>query len=65
MIKVVGIDPGLAGTGIGMVQGQGTTLSGYEFGSIKTTPEQCLVERLEIIYARTLGIRHRGLPLER
>jgi len=35
MIKVVGIDPGLAGTGIGMVQGRGTTVSGYEFGSIK------------------------------
>lgn len=62
MIKVVGIDPGLAGTGIGMVQGQGTTLSGYEFGSIKTTPDQALVERLENIYEKTLAYLCRQKP---
>ncbi len=62
MIKVVGIDPGLAGTGIGMVQGRGTTLSGYEFGSIKTTPDQGLVERLENIYEKTLAYLCRQKP---
>jgi crossover junction endodeoxyribonuclease RuvC len=37
MTKIVGIDPGLAATGVGVVRGRGMKVSGYSFGCI-TTP---------------------------
>lgn len=53
MIKIVGIDPGLAGTGIGVVQGNGQQISGYSFGSIATSPQDSDMVRLDHIYSRT------------
>ncbi len=38
MFKVVGIDPGLAGTGVGVVQGVPGKIAAYSFGSISTSP---------------------------
>jgi crossover junction endodeoxyribonuclease RuvC len=34
MIKVIGIDPGLSATGIGIIKGHGSKIDGYSFGSI-------------------------------
>ncbi len=51
MLKVIGIDPGLADTGIGVVSGSGMKVEGYAYGSISTTREQELTDRLEKIYA--------------
>jgi len=52
MIKVVGIDPGLAGTGIGVVQGDTINISGYSFGSIATDSKSSTPARLNLIYSR-------------
>ncbi len=54
MIKVIGIDPGLAGTGIGLIQGDGQSVSAYSFGSIKTDKDDTLYCRLDHIYSRIL-----------
>jgi crossover junction endodeoxyribonuclease RuvC len=52
MVKVIGIDPGLADTGIGIVRGQGVKIAGFSFGSIHTSSRSLLPERLECIYSR-------------
>ena len=54
-IKVVGIDPGLAGTGIGVVYGDGLHVAGYSFGSISTDKKDALCSRLERIYSKTVA----------
>jgi crossover junction endodeoxyribonuclease RuvC len=53
MIKIVGIDPGLAGTGIGVVQGDIRDINGYSFGSIATDSKASIPSRLNLIYSRT------------
>jgi crossover junction endodeoxyribonuclease RuvC len=53
MIKVVGIDPGLAGTGIGVVQGDRKDILGYSFGSIETKASDPTHFRLHKIYSKT------------
>ncbi len=52
MIKVVGIDPGLAGTGIGVVQGDNRDINAYSFGSISTDSNESTPSRLNIIYTK-------------
>ena len=49
--KVVGIDPGLADTGFGIVQGSGSQLGDYRFGTIQTSKTDALPNRLEHIYS--------------
>ena len=55
MIKVIGIDPGLADTGIGIVRGSGLNVHGYAYGNISTSKTEPVARRLERIY---LKIRH-------
>lgn len=52
MIKVVGIDPGLAGTGIGVVQGDSRQIQGYSFGSVSTDAADPIHFRLNLIYTK-------------
>jgi crossover junction endodeoxyribonuclease RuvC len=52
MIKVIGIDPGLADTGIGIVRGIGLTVHGYAYGTISTSKEEPAACRLERIYTK-------------
>ena len=52
MIKVVGIDPGLAGTGVGVIQGEDARVSGYSFGSINSEKKDPTCLRLNTIYSR-------------
>ena len=40
MITIIGIDPGLAATGVGIVRGNGRNVAGYSFGSISTLKKQ-------------------------
>jgi crossover junction endodeoxyribonuclease RuvC len=54
MIKVVGIDPGLAGTGIGVIQGNAKEIFGYSFGSISTSSKDPIQFRLHTIYSKIL-----------
>ena len=51
-IKVVGIDPGLADTGIGVVEGSHLTVDNYAYGTIKTSQKDDQSLRLEKIYTR-------------
>lgn len=52
MIRVVGIDPGLAGTGVGVVTGNGVTVTEYAFGSVKTDKNEPVHRRLDTIYSK-------------
>ncbi|MCK5836994.1 MAG: crossover junction endodeoxyribonuclease RuvC [Desulfobacula sp.] len=54
MIKILGIDPGLAGTGIGVVQGDSRDITGYSFGSIATESKASTPSRLNIIYSKIM-----------
>jgi crossover junction endodeoxyribonuclease RuvC len=51
-IKVLGIDPGLAATGIGVASGDGRQVRHYAYGTIKTDSRDCQAVRLEYIYSR-------------
>ena len=50
--KIIGIDPGLAATGIGIVQGTRAKVSDCAYGAIKTEAHHPTACRLEIIYNR-------------
>jgi len=52
MIKVIGIDPGLADTGIGIVRGSGLDVHGYAYGTISTSKDEPTACRLEHIYTK-------------
>ena len=54
MIKVVGIDPGLAGTGIGVIEGNQRDVLGYSFGTIATKAKDPVHFRLHEIYSKIL-----------
>ncbi len=62
MIKVVGIDPGLAGTGIGVIEGNTKEILGYSFGSIATDAKDPIHLRLHTIYSRTLDFLCKQQP---
>ena len=50
-ITILGIDPGLADTGFGVIKKQGNKLMAVDYGSIKTKPAQPAEDRLEIIHS--------------
>ncbi len=61
-IKIIGIDPGLADTGIGIITGHNFTIEDYSFGSISTSKELSLPIRLEIIYSKVLSVLEKETP---
>jgi len=56
MTKIIGIDPGLAATGIGIVRGVGLKVGDFSFGSINTSKNMSLPNRLEQIFSNILAI---------
>jgi len=52
MVKIIGIDPGLSATGIGIVNGHGSKIEGYSFGSINTSKNSSLPRRLDKIFSK-------------
>ena len=56
MIKIAGIDPGLAATGVGIARGTGLKVESYSFGTITTRSTSPLPVRLEKIYTGLLDI---------
>lgn len=48
--KIIGIDPGLAATGIGIVQGRAATVTHFAYGVVKTAAHASQALRLEKIY---------------
>jgi len=62
MIKIIGIDPGLAATGIGIVKGDGMRIQGYSFGSINTSKSTSIARRLDHIFSKLLKILDNEKP---
>jgi len=62
MIKIVGVDPGLSATGVGVVRGQGLKVAGYSFGCITTSQASPLPERLDRIFSRLLNLFSKEAP---
>lgn len=56
MIKVIGIDPGLAATGIGIARGKGLRIDGYSFGAVRTSGNVSLPGRLDQIFSEILHV---------
>jgi crossover junction endodeoxyribonuclease RuvC len=55
-MKVIGIDPGLSATGVGIVSGLGLRIEGYSFGSIHTSTNNSIASRLTTIYSKLLSL---------
>ena len=51
-MKIIGIDPGLSSTGVGIVRGNGSKIDGYSFGCIYTSTDNSLAYRLDQIYSK-------------
>ncbi len=62
MIKIIGIDPGLAATGIGIVRGTGLKVDGYSYGSINTSKSISLPTRLNQIFSKLLLVLNDEKP---
>jgi len=62
MTKIIGIDPGLAATGIGIVSGTRLKIDGYSFGSISTPKDSPLPSRLNTIYSGLLILLEEEKP---
>lgn len=59
-MRALGLDPGTATTGYGVVEGEGTRLRHIAHGIIHTPPDQHFAARLKIIYdeARLLLVKY-------
>jgi crossover junction endodeoxyribonuclease RuvC len=62
MIKVIGIDPGLSATGVGIVRGTGLKVKGFSFGSIHTSKKLPLPGRLDKIFSNLLIVLKNERP---
>ncbi len=62
MTKIIGIDPGLASTGVAVVQGTGSRVVGYSFGSIQTPSHRSLPDRLNHIFSKLFSILQTDTP---
>ncbi len=62
MLKVVGIDPGLAATGVAVLEGTGLTVGCFSYGTIRTSPQTALPDRLNRIYTRLSDLLAREQP---
>jgi len=61
-LKIIGIDPGLAATGIGIVGGMGIKVGSYSFSSIRTTKDLAHAKRLDRIFTQLIGILEAERP---
>lgn len=62
MIRVLGIDPGIAATGWGVIEVDGSKFKSLEYGFIKTMPKDPPGKRLMIIYNTIMDIIDRYHP---
>lgn len=62
MITIIGIDPGLASTGIGIVEGLDRKVATYAYGSVHTSNTISLATRLEQIFAAICRVLHQEKP---
>ncbi|MCB9480488.1 MAG: crossover junction endodeoxyribonuclease RuvC [Desulfobacteraceae bacterium] len=60
--KIIGIDPGLASTGVGIINGCSGKITSYGFGCIKTSKEINQQDRLYKIYKDIFNILEQEKP---
>jgi len=60
---ILGLDPGLADTGWGVVEA-GDRLVAVDYGSLKTAPHESLAERLEILYRQLTALIKKHQPVK-
>lgn len=60
--KVIGVDPGLADTGFGIVHGSGSQIKDYAFGTIRTSKTETLPGRLHNIFSELCSILNSEKP---
>jgi crossover junction endodeoxyribonuclease RuvC len=61
-MRVIGIDPGTAITGWGVVEGDGNQLTMVAYGAVTTPAGTPLAQRLQTIYHELTGIIHQWQP---
>ncbi len=61
-MRILGIDPGYAILGYGVVDTEGTKLSVVDYGVIETTPDEALPERLNRLYDGMQALIERFQP---
>lgn len=61
-MKVIGIDPGLSSTGVGIVRGEGIRIDGFSYGSVNTVKNNPLPCRLKKIYTRISSLLEKEGP---
>ena len=62
MITVLGIDPGLAATGIGVVSGRGMQIETFAYGFVSTSKDQLIIQRLNHIYTNIQEVLEKNRP---
>ncbi len=62
MTKIIGIDPGLSATGIGVVTGSGLEVRSYSYGVIQTSKDATLPHRLHRIFTKFTEILTKEQP---
>ena len=50
-MRILGIDPGIATTGYGIIEGSGNRLTLIEYGTILTKPDLVLPKRLNLLFS--------------
>lgn len=55
-LKIIGIDPGLADTGVGIISGRGRQVDRFAYGSIHTPASDETAQRLHLIFTRLVSI---------
>lgn len=61
-MRVLGVDPGTATTGYGLVEEDAEGLRALAFGVISTPPDQALPRRLQTIYRELVALASRWQP---
>lgn len=61
-MKIIGIDPGLSDTGVGIVEGRGHRVERYSYGSIRTSNRDPLPKRLDRIFSRLSALLEEETP---
>ncbi len=62
MVKIIGIDPGLSDTGIGIITGEGLRVKEYSYGTVSTSKHTPLPGRLAKIYSKLYAILNEEKP---
>jgi crossover junction endodeoxyribonuclease RuvC len=63
-VIILGIDPGLADTGWGVVEAQGSTLRCLGYGCISTKPSDALAQRLDAVHTSLVSVIRKHGPAE-